>query len=421
MKSSSVIAWAVIALPAIASSADDAAGTARLIHDAQAGLSLRGSYWSHSRLLDGDRDVDSASAWATARARAGSTGKLVFDGWVRNDRSFDGRPGETDVREAYGAAGFGNWDLGAGRQLIVWGKADSVNPTDVISVRNFTLLTPADEDQKTGVGTLRTTYNRDDLRLSALWLPEFRPNTLPLPPTPGVRFEERDPSRPHQQWALRAERSSERIDWSASYFDGYDKSPDLRADSAGTSGVLVGLYHSRVRVLGADAATTVGRWGVRTEAAYTWTSDPAGTDPFTKNSFFYGVLGADRTFLDDLNVNVQALYRRIAHYEDPFAVSGPLQSLAIRQALISNQRDPEQVGATLRVSKKWWNDTLEAEVSAIAWFVHGDSLVRPRLKYAWTDRLKTTLGADFYRGPVDSFFGSLRDLGTAFVEGQYDL
>lgn len=423
MKSSCTVAGAgiLLALQGPALSSDDQAGAARLIHDAQAGLSLRGSYWSHSRLLDGDRGVASASAWATARARVGTTGKLVFDGWARNDRSFDVRPGDTDIREAYGAASFGQWDLSAGRQLIVWGKADAVNPTDVISVRNFTLLTPTDEDQKTGVGTVRATYNREDLRLTALWLPEFRANTLPLPPTPGVRFEERDPSRPYQQWALRAERSSERIDWSASYFDGYDKSPDLRADSAGASGVLVGLYHSRIRVLGADAATTLGRWGVRTEAAYTWTSDPDGTDPFTKNPFFYGVLGVDRTFLDNLNVNVQALYRRIAHYEDPFAVTGPLQPLAVRQALISNQRDPEQVGATLRISKKWWNDTLEAEVSAITWFVHGDSLVRPRVKYAWTDRLKTTLGADFYRGPVDSFFGSLRDLSTAFVEVQYDL
>jgi len=411
----------MLALQATAASAADEVGAGRFVHDAQAGLSLRGSYWTHSRLLDGDRDVGSASAWATARARVGETGKLVFDGWARNDRSFDGRAGETDVREAYGAASFGNWDLSAGRQLIVWGKADAVNPIDVLSVRNFTLLTPTDEDQKTGVGTVRATYNREDLRLSALWLPEFRPNTLPFPTTPGVRFEERDPSHPHQQWALRAERSSERFDWSASYFDGYDKSPDLRADSAGASGVLVGLYHSRIRVIGADAATTVGRWGVRAEAAYTWTSDPAGTDPFTKNSFYYGVLGADRTFLDNLNVNIQTLYRRIAHYEDPFAVSGPLQPLAVQQALISNQRDPEQLGATVRISKKWWNDTLEAEVSAIAWFVHGDSLVRPRLKYAWTDRLKTTLGADFYRGPADSFFGNLRDLSTAFAEVQYDL
>ena len=418
-------ASAMLALAGTVSAADDATDAPpappRLVHDSQAGLSLRGSYWTHSRLLDGDTDIGSASAWATARTRVGSTGKLVFDGWARNDRSFDGRAGESDVREAYGAASFGNWDLSAGRQLIVWGKADAVNPTDVVSVRNFTLLTPEDEDQKTGVGTVRATYNRDDLRLSALWLPEFRPNTLPFPPTPGVRFEERDPANSHQQYALRAERSSERIDWSASYFDGYDKTPDLRADSASASGVLVGLYHPRVRVLGADAATTIGRWGVRTEAAYTWTSDPAGTDPFTKNSFFYGVLGADRTFLDNLNVNVQALYRRIAHYEDPFAVGGPLQALAVQQALISNQRDAEQVGATFRVSKKWWNDTLEAEVSAIAWFVHGDSLVRPRLKYAWTDRLKTTLGADFYRGPADSFFGNLRDLSTAFVEVRYDL
>lgn len=427
MRSVVVIGWALaaFALNAAAHAADEPverpSAPPGFVHDTQAGLSLRGSYWSRSRLLDGDRGVGSASAWATARAALGSTGKAVFDGWARSDRSFDGRTGGSDMREAYLAASLGDWDLSAGRQLVVWGKADAVNPTDVVSVRDFTLLTPTDEDQKTGVGTLRATYNRDDLRLSALWLPEFRANTFPLTPSPGVRFEERKPANPHEQWALRAERTSGRIDWSASYFDGYDKTPDLRADAAGASGILIGLYHPRVRVLGADAATTLGRWGVRAEAAYTWTTDPGGTDPFTKNPFFYGVAGADRTFLDNLNVNVQALYRRIAHFEDPYAVTGPLQVLAVRQALLANQRDPEQLGATIRVSRKWHNDTVEAEVSAITWFVHGDSLVRPRLKYAWTDRLRTTLGADIYRGPRDSFFGSLRDLSTGFVEVQVDL
>ncbi|MEO8040255.1 MAG: DUF1302 family protein [Betaproteobacteria bacterium] len=340
---------------------------------------------------------------------------------MRNDHGFDGHPTESDVREAYAGVSAGNWDLSVGRQLIVWGKADSVNPTDVISVRDFTLLTPTDEDQKTGAGAIRATYNLAELRLSALWLPEFRPDTVPLPPTPGLRFAERNPANPHRQWALRAERTSDRTDWSVSYFDGYEKMPDLRPDALDANGGVIGLHHSRVRMIGADAATTVGRWGIRAEAAYTWTADPSGVDPFTRNPFFFAVLGADRTYLGNFNVNVRALYRRIAHFEDPFAVSGPLRQLAVRQALLANQRDAGQAGATFRVSRKWRNDTLEAELSGIMWFVHGDSLVRPRLRYAWTDRLKTTLGADFYRGPGDSFFGSLRDLSTAFVEVQYNL
>ncbi len=393
----------------------------RFVRLDRADLSLRASAWSRSRRLDGDTGVNSASAWLFGKAGLGESGKAVIDAWARSDSRFDSRAGSSDVREAYLAGSRGDWDFAAGRQLIVWGRADSVNPTDVLPARNFTLLTPLDEDQKTGVGTLRTTWNRDALRLSALWLPEFRSSTLPLPPQPGVSFVPRDPSDAARQWAVRAERSGDRVDWSLSFFDGYERQPDLRPELLSASGARIGLTHTRIQMLGADAATTVGRYGLRGEVALTRTGDNAGTDPFTRNSFLYAVLGGDRGFDGELNVNVQLLYRRIVAWEDPLAVAPPLRELALRQALLSNQRDPEQAGATVRVAKKWWNDTLEAEVSGIAWFARGDWLLRPRVRYAVNDRVRVSLGGDLYRGPADSFFGSLRDLSTAFAELQYNL
>ncbi|MCA3131090.1 MAG: hypothetical protein ING70_09450 [Rhodocyclaceae bacterium] len=387
----------------------------------RADLSLRASAWSRSRLLDGDMGVNSASAWFLGKAALGEGGKAVIDAWARSDSRFDSRAGASDVREAYVAGSRGDWDFSAGRQLIAWGRADSVNPTDVLPARNFTLLTPLDEDQKTGVGSVRATWNRDALRLSALWLPEFRSSTLPLPAVPGVSFVARDPSAAARQWALRAEKSGERVDWAVSYFDGYERQPDLRPEAFSAAGARVGLAHTRIQMLGADAATTVGRYGLRAEVALTRTEDRHGTDPFTRNPFLYAVVGGDRTFLTDLNVNAQLLYRRVVAWEDPAAVPAPLRELALRQALLSNQRDAEQAGATVRVARKWWNDTLEAELSGVAWFARGDFLVRPRLRYAATDRLRFTLGGDVYRGPADSFFGSLRNLSTAFVEVQFNL
>jgi hypothetical protein len=172
-------------------------------------------------------------------------------------------------------------------------------------------------------------------------------------------------------------------------------------------------------MLGADAATTVGRYGLRAEVAITRTEDRQGNDPFTRNPFLYAAVGGDRTFLTNLNVNMQLLYRHVMAWEDPAAAPAPLRELALRQALISNQRDAQQAGATVRAARKWWNDTLEAERSGVVWFARGDFLVRPRLRYAATDRLRFAFGGDLYRGPTDSFFGSLKDLSTVFVEMQY--
>ena len=387
----------------------------------QTSLSLRGSLWSHSRSLDGETSVGSASAWASGRLRLGEGAKAVYDGWVRNDRLGDGGATQGEVREAYLAGSAGNWDFAAGRQLIVWGKADAVNPTDVLSVRDFTLLTPLDDDQKSGVGALKATYNLDDLRLSAIALPEFRPSKLPLPRTPGVSFTERDPANPWRQFALRAERSAGSLDWSVSAFDGYERSPDLHLTGVDAHGVHVDLTHTRIRMLGADVATTIGRYGVRGEVAFVRTDDPDGKDPFTRNPYVYAVVGGDRTFFENLNVNVQLLYRRIQAFEDPLAMAPPLRRLALSQALTSNQRDAEQFGATFRILDKWQNDTIEAERGGIVWFARGDWLLRPRLRYAVNDRLKLSVGADVYRGPVDSFLGNPRELSTVFVEVGYGI
>jgi hypothetical protein len=369
--------------------------------------------------MDTDPGVNSASVWFLGKATLGEGGKAVIDGWARSDSRFDSRAGASDVREVYVAGSYGDWDFSAGRQLIAWGRADSVNPTDVLPARNFTLLTPLDEDQKTGVGSIRTTWNRDALRLSALWLPEFRSSILPLPTVQGVSFVSRDPSAAARQWALRAERNGESVDWAVSYFDGYERQPDLRPEAFSAGGARVGLAHTRIQMLGADAATTVGRYGLRAEVAITRTEDRQGNDPFTRNPFLYAVVGGDRTFLTNLNVNMQLLYRHVMAWEDPAAAPAPLRELALRQALISNQRDAQQAGATVRAARKWWNDTLEAELIGVVWFARGDFLVRPRLRYAATDRLRFAFGGDLYRGPTDSFFGSLKDLSTVFVEMQY--
>jgi hypothetical protein len=409
------------AAPAEEATAAAAPDAPRAVRIDRADLSLRASAWSRSRRMDGDQGVNSVSAWFAGKAALGESGKAVLDAWVRSDSRFDSRLGASDVREAYVAGSLGDFDFSAGRQLIAWGRADSVNPTDVLTARDFTLLTPLDEDQKTGVGSGRVTWNLDALRLSALWLPEFRASTLPLGTVPGVRFVARDPSAAARQWALRAERSGDRVDWSVSYFDGYERLPDLRPELISPAGAQVGLAHTRIQMLGADAATTLGRYGLRAEVALTRTEDRHGTDPYTRNPFLYAVAGGDRTFFSDLNVNVQLLYRRIAHWEDPQSVPEPLRTLALRQALQSNQRDAQQGGATVRIAHKWRNDTIEAEVAGVTWFARGDFLVRPRLRYAINDQVRLTLGADLYRGPADSFLGSLRDLSTAFGEVQFNL
>ena len=72
------------------------------------------------------------------------------------------------------------------------------------------------------------------------------------------------------------------------------------------------------------------------------------------------VMGADRTFLEYLNVNIQYLVRVIVNYQNPEATGNPV---AVEEAVINNQLDQIQQGATFRINYKWLNETLEAEVA----------------------------------------------------------
>ncbi|HEY3325776.1 MAG TPA: DUF1302 family protein [Novimethylophilus sp.] len=380
--------------------------------------SVRGGYWSSSMNLDGKSDQFSEALWIKSEPRLGKNASLLLEGWLMNEDATrgDGRRGK--LREGYLNMGAGNADFRIGKQIIVWGRADKFNPTDNLSPRDYTLLAPEDDDQRSGVYAAKATYNLKDWSLSGFWLPEFRPNVLPLPHTPGLSFRERIPHG--QGGGIKVEQSGKAVDWSASYYDGLDLNPDLSIGSFSSSGLNLRLDHHRVRVIGVDAATVVWRYGLRAEAAYTRTEDSDGRDPFVKNPFFYLVAGGDRTFFEYLNINLQYYVRYVSRYQNPASVANPaLRTVAIQGAVISNQFDRFQHGMTFRISDKWLHETLEGEVAGIASFTRRDFALKPKLVYSFNDHWKSTFGANLFRGEDNTFYGRLRDDSTVFMEIRY--
>jgi hypothetical protein len=383
--------------------------------------SLRGGYWSSSRSLDDREHLGTASVWLKAAPSLGPNAALTLDGWVMNQELVREDETRAELREAYLDLRLGAVDLRVGQQIVAWGRADRINPTDNVTPRDFTLLVPEDDDQRLGGPAVKATYYLGTLSLTGLWLPGFEPHTLPLErPPAGSTLRERVPRWPLGQWAIRIERTGEAFDWSLSYFDGFDLFPDLGLDRITPSGVDLRLRYHRIRVIGADAATTLGRYGLRGEAAYAFTEDARGTDPEVKNPFLFIVVGGDRTFLEDLNINLQYILRVVSRFRDPDEIPDPVQrDVAVQQAALTNQIDRVQHGASLRISRTWWNQTLEGELAGIVSFTRLDVMVRPKLTYAMTDRFKLTVGADVFSGPRGSFFGRLRDNTTAYAEIRY--
>ena len=378
--------------------------------------SARAAYWSSSNLLDNQKNLGVGALWLKWAHKMPQGIGLYAAGWARSDNVFKGTDKKYLLREGYLDYALESWDFRVGRQIIAWGRADRINPTDNLTPRNFKILVPEDDDNRFGALAAKARYSFGDYSVSGIWLPDFRPNVLPFPKLTGVSYAEEIPDS-HRTWATKFERSGKNLDWSISYYDGFDLNPDISVKSAAPTGVNVLLSHHRYRVFGGDAATAIGRYGLRGELAYARTADRGGNDPFIKNPFVWGVVGVERTFLSYLNVNLQYYLRHVTKFEDPSNVTDPaLKDIALIQAVVSNQRDQTQHGVTFRVSNKWMNETLEGEILGIWDVTRKGYFLRPKVIYAINDKWKGVAGIDYYGGPDDSFYGRLEENRALFAE-----
>jgi uncharacterized protein DUF1302 len=364
------------------------------------------------------------SIWATATPKELWGVRTYLDGRIQTQDLTRSSRVSWDLREGYAQLTIGRVDLRVGRQVTVWGRADKVNPTDAWSTRDITLLAPNDDDQRLGVVSLQATWNvADSYRIIALWQPEWRYPVFPIPPLPtGVSLRNIAPSDPAEQFGGKLDHSGEGLDWSISYSHSINRTPDLKVLSIEPQGLRAGLVFRTVTTVGSDAAVPVGKFGLRGEVAYMRSAEGGGTDPLSQKRNLFAVVGCERTFGGELNINVQYLYKRTFDFVSPASLSSRnTRLLAEQEDLLSNQLAPDMQGASLRINYKAWNETLESELAAVAWFNKGDTAIRPKVTYAFTDRFKGIIGAALYRGPARSFFGQLRHVSTAYAEFQIGL
>lgn len=383
--------------------------------------SLRLGAWLSDRSLTEGEGFLPAMAWLRVQPPEVDGAILRLEGWVAARDLTDGDVDEgngvdAELREAYLGYFGERHELRVGRQIVVWGRADRLNPTDTIGSRDFRLLVPEDDDQRRGSLMLRERLTLGETTtLDLFWLPEFRPNRFAVRTPAGVSLRNETERWEPVQFAAKLDGTGADFDWSLSYFDGLDRNPDFGLEPA-----TLRLVHNRIRVLGADAAATVGRYGLRAEVAYVHTEDEDGDDPAVKNPFLSGVIGGDRSFFQYLNVNLQYFARMTRHHQDPRDIADPaLRAAAVAGAAASGQLDPVQHGMSMRIAYQWLNETLDTELAAVAAFSDGSIALRPKIVYRWADALRLTIGADIFRGGDTDAFGRLRDNSTVFAELRY--
>ena len=84
------------------------------------------------------------------------------------------------LREIYADMYFKNFDLRIGKQQIVWGKADGVFITDIVSPLNLSeFLLPDFDEIRTGVIAAKVDYYIGNSTIELIAIPQFTPTIRP--------------------------------------------------------------------------------------------------------------------------------------------------------------------------------------------------------------------------------------------------
>ena len=360
--------------------------------------SFRTGYWSSNRLYDDVSGVGTASAWLKLEKKLDNGIGVFAEGYsAREDFRTDGNT-RSSMREMYVETRQGDLDFRVGRQIIAWGRTDRLNPTDNLTPRDARLMAADIDEDRFGSLAAKASWNltaNDSLTL--VLLPEFQANKS------YSKYTEVIPTA-NNQWAIKYDQSGKAIDWSVSYYDGYDLSPDLSASNV--------YEHYRTKVLGMDIATTIGSNRFALESAYTQTQDMNGTNEYIKNPFLYTVIGVEHDFGNNTSGIVQIFNRHVYNYTTPTADG-------LYHAIFSSQLDRNQDGISIRIAKKWLNETLETELAGSTLLERNGYSLRPRVTYLWSDSIKLLAGYEYYEGNSNTYYGYLKKNNTLFMELRY--
>ena len=247
------------------------------------------------------------------------------------------------IREAYVDYFSKKFDIRMGNQIITWGTADAINPTNNINPIDYSDLLDTDGERR-GVFSVNTKYYFSNFTLQGIWVPIYNSSILPkqnsrwfpeldnhvlLPngtsiPLSYVFDSTKLPTNglSSSQFAFKLATVANGWDLSASYYYGFDDLPSYKKqinfDPTYTSATVTVLPEiHKLQVYGFDFSKAIGKYGLRGEASYFRTEDPEGKIDYIDDAFFWYVAGIDRNFSNVVgDNNLFVLVQWVGQYID---------------------------------------------------------------------------------------------------------
>ncbi|MCK5690702.1 hypothetical protein KAI87_15585, partial [Myxococcota bacterium] len=352
------------------------------------------------------------------------------------------QPWEFLLWEAYldlYAFGSEDIDVRIGKQRIAWVRADRLNPTDNLNPDDFSDFLNFGEKVPSWAIKADWTIIEERLKLTAVWLPSPLPVTMPryaalplgdgsLELPPGISVVEtsttlsnRKYDLEHSMQALKLGGTLSSINWSLSYFHGYDDLPlaksvlitplsltELRVDTE--------MKLPEVHIIGADFAgelLSVGWWAEvattipareeRLAVTHPFTGTPITTeevslasDPYTKYT-----LGLDYTFSGGTYLNLQ--------YSHGFFTERGVDGLH-EYAMI--RVDHKFLDGELKVALGGLVETPNFEEMADNYGIS----IFPEVIWKPRDNVDFILGWFYLDGKGESLFGSFKEDDQAYLK-----
>jgi hypothetical protein len=302
------------------------------------------------------------------------------------------------------------WDVRIGRQIIIWGKADGLQVTDIVSPPDYTEYITRDLDEiRMGVDALKFRWLSDTFNAEFIWLPFFKTAVLPEGDNPWALETSSSGSEHYEvtsgavkepantlengELAARLYMYTSGMDIAVSAFYTWDDFPAAHAavsEENGTTRIVYKPEHHRLTVFGLECSIPAGAFVLRGEAAfycgrYFESGNPA-VGPCQKNAL-KTLGGVDWYPGDNWTLTAQLLDDCIFNHDECL------------------QKEEHTLTATLNVSKKVLRETLTISNMMYYGFNRQDVFDRFSLSYALTDNSHILAGTDIFEGHEAGSYG----------------
>ncbi|PID63322.1 MAG: hypothetical protein CR986_00030 [Ignavibacteriae bacterium] len=323
-----------------------------------------------------------------------------------------------ELREAYLDYSEDNWGFRLGRQLIIWGAADGLRITDLVSPMDMTEFLARDyDDIRMPVEALKFNYFFDEIRCEFVFVPVFKgfilpnnpknPWAIPMPIIPNMKVVMLQDNKPefklkNSEFGGRIVFNLSGIDFSFSALQTFNKIP-LLSKYIKSDSLLIRPEYKRFTFLGGDFAKPLGEFVIRGEVAFNINKRLITKQTPTvlqKHNTINALLGIDWYAPNEWMIALQMNNELVMDHKNEL-----------------EQRENTTL-LTFNVQKQLLNNTLKLSDFIYVDLNNSGFFNRFSLDYSLSDEIHLLMGYDHFEGD-SGMFGNYKDNSEIWIKAKY--